>query len=117
MPAGIIRLPRKRSNSAAPCRAAPAKRHSRSVSDWCRPSRRPELFSPLPQHLVRSRATDRERTVLTAARSYQALAVSGLKVEDVFQRVRNSVAEATHAAQIPGTTPQCWMIFIFAFQP
>ena len=25
--------------------------------------------------------------------------MSGLKVEDVFQRVRNSVAEATHAAQ------------------
>jgi uncharacterized caspase-like protein len=43
----------------------------------------------------------------------QALAVPGLKLEDVFKRVRNSVAEATHAAQIPWDNSSVFDDFYF----
>ncbi|MFI4868495.1 MAG: caspase domain-containing protein [Steroidobacterales bacterium] len=43
----------------------------------------------------------------------QALAVPGLKLEDVFKRVRNSVAEATHSAQIPWDNSSVFDDFYF----
>jgi uncharacterized caspase-like protein len=43
----------------------------------------------------------------------QALAVPGLKLEDVFKRVRNSVADATHSAQIPWDNSSVFDDFYF----
>lgn len=43
----------------------------------------------------------------------QALALPGLKLEDVFKHVRNSVAEATHAAQIPWDNSSVFDDFYF----
>ena len=43
----------------------------------------------------------------------QALALPGLKLEDVFKRVRNSVAEATHSAQIPWDNSSVFDDFYF----
>jgi uncharacterized caspase-like protein len=43
----------------------------------------------------------------------QALALPGLKLEDVFKHVRNSVAEATHSAQIPWDNSSVFDDFYF----
>jgi uncharacterized caspase-like protein len=43
----------------------------------------------------------------------QALGVPGLKLEDVFKRVRNSVAQATHSAQIPWDNSSVFDDFYF----
>jgi uncharacterized caspase-like protein len=43
----------------------------------------------------------------------QALTVPGLKLEDVFKRVRNSVAETTHSAQIPWDNSSVFDDFYF----
>jgi uncharacterized caspase-like protein len=43
----------------------------------------------------------------------QALTVPALKLEDVFKRVRNSVAEATHSAQIPWDNSSVFDDFYF----
>jgi uncharacterized caspase-like protein len=43
----------------------------------------------------------------------QALAVPGLKLEDVFKRVRNSVADATHSKQIPWDNSSVFDDFYF----
>lgn len=43
----------------------------------------------------------------------QALALPGLKLEDVFKRVRNLVAEATHSAQIPWDNSSVFDDFYF----
>jgi uncharacterized caspase-like protein len=41
------------------------------------------------------------------------LAVPGLKLEDVFKRVRNSVADATHSTQIPWDNSSVFDDFYF----